>query len=339
LKLPAGKVPQEILQKTVFRFLGAERGDVVLGPAPGEDAAIVKAGRRLLALSCDPVSGAVRRVGWVAAHVACNDVATRGVKPQWLSTVILLPEGSTGRFLTEISRQVDEASSQLGVAVVGGHSETTPGVSHPIVVGFACGIVRGRRYVRTGGAKPGAKLLMSKAAGLEGTAILASDFKKLVAGSLGWKAAWKAQKFYLEISVVREALAAFKAGGVQAMHDPTEGGLAGGLHELAEASRVGFRIWEEQVAFRSETLEVCRLFRINPLALISSGCLLLAVEAEMAEKVLKAIGKVGVDACLIGETLENPSERLIIDKHGRPRKLPKPSQDELWKALAKPPGR
>ncbi|MHC1563784.1 MAG: AIR synthase family protein [Candidatus Hecatellaceae archaeon] len=339
MKLPAGKVPQEILQKTVFKFLGAEREDVILGPALGEDAAIVKAGGKLLALSCDPVSGAVRRVGWIAAHVACNDVATRGVKPQWLSTVILLPEGSTSKLLTEISRQIDEASSQLGVAVVGGHSETAPGISHPIVVGFASGVVRGGKYVRTGGAKPGAKLLMSKAAGLEGTAILASDFERLVAGSLGWKATREAQKFYLEISVVREALAAFRAGGVQAMHDPTEGGLAGGLHELAEASGVGFRIWEEQVAFRSETLEVCRLFSINPLALISSGCLLLAVEEEAAERVLKAVRRVGVEVCLVGETLEDPSRRIIIDRHGRTKKLPKPSQDELWKALARPLGK
>jgi hydrogenase maturation factor len=335
LKLPAGKVPQKILQETVFKFLGARRGDVILGPAVGEDAAIVRAGRNLLALSCDPVSGAVRKVGWVAVHVACNDVATRGVRPRWLSTVILLPEGSTSKLLREISSQIGEASSQLGIAVIGGHSETTPGISNPLVIGFAAGTVEGGKYVSTGGAKPGAKILMSKAVGLEGTAILASDLRSLVAERIGLEATVKAEGFYREISVVEEALAAFKAGGVQAMHDPTEGGLAGGLHELADASRVGFRIWREKVTVRPETLEICKLLQINPLALISSGCLLLAVDTGNAEVVLKAIHRRGIEASIIGEVLEDPSRRLMVNRYGRTRKLSSPSQDELWKALAR----
>ena len=333
MKLPPGKVPQQILQQTVFRFLGAKRADVVLGPALGEDAAIVRAGRRLLALSCDPVSGAVRRVGWVAVHVACNDVATRGVKPLWLSTVILLPEGSASSLLREISSQIGEAAEGLGVAIVGGHSETTPGLRNPLVVGFAAGVVEGGKYVRTGGAKPGDKILMSKAAGLEGTAILASDFKELLAGRLGLEAVERAEGFYREISIVEEALAGFKAGGVSAMHDPTEGGVAGGLHELAEASKTGFRVWEEAIPVRPETLEICRLLRLNPLALISSGCLLLAVKSEKAEEVLKAIQRLGIQASIIGEILQESSRRLLVDRRGRERKLSSPSGDELWKAL------
>ncbi|MHC1586511.1 MAG: AIR synthase family protein [Candidatus Hecatellaceae archaeon] len=333
MKLPTGKVPQKVLIQTVFRFLGAERKDVVLGPAVGEDAAIVKAGRSLLALSCDPISGATRRIGWVSIHVSCNDVATRGVKPLWVSLVILLPENSEDRLLREICRQAGEAASQLGVAIVGGHSEVSPGIDHPLVVGFAAGLARAGKYVSTGGAKPGAKIILTKSVGLEGTAILASDFKQLLAGKLGWETVERAEAFYQRISVVPEALAAFRAGGVQAMHDPTEGGLAGGLHELADASRVGFRVWEEAVTIEPETLEICKLLRVNPLALISSGALLIAAESQAVEAILSKLKRKGVKAEVIGEILPEAEKRLLVDGRGRERKLLRPVQDELWKAL------
>jgi hydrogenase maturation factor len=332
LKLKTGKVDAATLTETVFSFLGAKRADVILGPALGEDAAIVKVGRRLLALSCDPISGALRRVGWVSAHIACNDVATRGVKPRWLLTVILLPEGSKKKDLKEISKQIGEACSKLRVSVIGGHSETTPGITHPLVVGFAAGIVKGGKFVCTRGAKPGAKIILTKAAGIEGTAILASDFKKTLVRFLGRSLVERAEAFYNQISVVQDALIAFKAGGVQAMHDSTEGGIARGVHELAEASKVGFKIWEENIRIMPETAEICKVFNVNPLALIASGALLIVAENGYVEQILRRLKRKGISASIIGETLDE-NRRLLVKRNGKTERLISPEQDELWKAL------
>ncbi|WP_309492176.1 AIR synthase family protein [Candidatus Hecatella orcuttiae] len=337
MKLPLGKTPPKVLKAQVFRYLGLKRGDVVLGPAKGEDAAIVKAGRSLLALSCDPISGAVRKIGWAAAHIACNDVATRGIRPQWLLSCIMLPPGSGEKTLKEISAQIGSAALRLGVAVVGGHSEVTPGLSHPLVVGFSAGLAERGRYAACRNAKAGAKIILTKGVGIEGTAILASDRKSLLVERLGKKTVERAEKFYREISVVQEALTAFETGGVQAMHDPTEGGLAAGLHELADASGTGFRVYEDKIPIRPETREICRVFAVNPLRLVSSGALLIVAEPQRTDDIVESLTREGSEAAVIGKILKDPKVRVMVGKNGLARRLPAPLQDELWKALQSSP--
>lgn len=333
MRLPLGKTPPEVLETYVFRYLGLKRDDVVLGPTKGEDAAIVRAGRNLLALSCDPISGAVRKIGWTAAHIACNDVATRGVRPRWLLSCIMLPQGSGEKILKEISAQISSAALQLKVAVVGGHSEVTPGLSHPLVIGFSAGLVEGGRYAACRNAKAGAKIILTKGIGIEGTAILASDRKNLLAEKLGKKTVERAERLYREISIVREALTAFETGGVQAMHDPTEGGLAAGLHELADASGTGFRIYKNRIPIKPETREICQVFNVNPLRLVSSGTLLIAAEPGRAEDIVESLTREGIAATVIGQVLKDRKVRVLVKKDGSTERLSAPSQDELWKAL------
>ena len=150
-----GKVPTEVLEKIVFKNLGAKRGDVVLSSSIGEDAAIVKAGNQVLAISSDPITGAEEWLGWLAVHVSANDVATRGVQPRWFNSIILLPKNSTTETIEKICTQMDKAANQLDIAIVGGHCEVTPGIDHPIVTGCAIGVAENGKYVTCGGAKIG----------------------------------------------------------------------------------------------------------------------------------------------------------------------------------------
>jgi len=333
MRFPLGKVPPKALVEIVYKYLGAKRADVILGASHGEDAAIIKAGRQLLAVSCDPISGALRRIGHLSVRVATNDVATRGVRPTWFLSCIMLPEGSGGRVLRAICRQMDEAAKKIGVAIVGGHTEVTPGLDHPLIIGFAAGLVGKRGYVSCSGAKPRGKIILTKGAGVEGTAILASDRAAPLRRAFGVRFVEKASRFFETTSVVKDAMTAFNSGFVQAMHDPTEGGVAGGLNELANASGTGFRVYEELIEVAPETVEICRFFRIDTLKLVSSGSLLVVVDRRGSDRVVSQLRRENIDAAVIGEVLPDRAKRIMVSRDGRENDLPLPRADDLWVAL------
>jgi hydrogenase expression/formation protein HypE len=331
-----GKVPNKVLQEIVFRNLGAKRDDVVLSPSIGEDAAIIQAGNELLAVSSDPITGAEEWLGWLAVHVSANDVATRGVQPRWFNSIILLPKNSTAELVEKICTQMDKAASQLNVAIVGGHCEVTPGIEHPIVTGCAIGVAEEGRYVTCGGARIGDSIILTKGTGIEGTAILASDRRAELLQVFDEKFLNKAENFFEKISVVKDALTAFRTGGVSAMHDPTEGGVAGGLHELADAANIGFMVHEEKILVPEETRKICAHFDVDPLQLISSGSLLIVAEESKTEEIISSLSKNGVQASIIGEVTEPELGRNLVTKAGEKTELARPASDHLWTALAKP---
>lgn len=333
MKFHAGKIPNHILREIVFKHLGAEREDVILGPSIGVDGALVEVGDKVLVSSMDPITGAVNRIGWLAVNISANDVATFGVQPTFFSSCILLPESSNTSVVQVICDQIGKAAKKLGMAVIGGHSEITPGIKHPIVVGHSTGITEKGRYVTSRGAKPGNKLILTKIIGIEGTAILASDRREALMPKLGSSALKTAEGFFDKISVVKDAISAFEAGGVTAMHDPTEGGVAGGIHEMADASGVGVRVFEEKMPIAAETLKICEFFKIDPLQLISSGALLIAAKVDSTAKILKRLAANNVEASIIGEVLHSPQDRILVRKDGSVVELVRPDYDHLWVAL------
>ena len=332
--LPPGKIPPEILRRTVFNHLGSSRNDVIITSSEGEDAAIIRVGDKLLALHCDPISGAYSNIGWIAINIATNDIATRGVKPCWVLTCVILPQGSEEKDLSNISKQMDEAAKILGVSIVGGHTEITTGLDRPLVIVSALGVSEGGRYVTTGGAKPGNKIILTKSVGIEGTAILASDRGEILAGRFGEDFVKKARTYSNRLSVLQEALTAFNYGGVLAMHDPTEGGLAGGLNEIANASKTGFRVFEDKIHVTRETLMICHFFHLDPLCLISSGALLIVVDSKKANRIINRLKEEKIEAAIIGDVLEDTAQRTIVRRNRVEDTLSMPSTDELWKALA-----
>ncbi len=335
MRLPPGKIPVDILREVVFKNLGAPRSEVTVGPSAGLDGAVLDVGDKSLIVSMDPITGAVERIGWLAVNVNANDIATFGVEPAFLFSSIMLPEKS-GRELVEIiSTQMNDAAKELGIAIVGGHCESTVGLVNPIVVGCIIGITDKGNYVTAGGAKPKDKLILTKTAGIEGTAILAHDREQELKKALEENILQRAKDFYGKISVVKEALTAFGIGGVHAMHDPTEGGIANGIHEIADASNLGARVFEQAIQISSETTAICHHFRIDPLQLISSGALLISAEPKNAEKIVFTLEKEEIQASIIGEFLENSNQRFLVNKNKAITDLPRPLSDHLWTALGR----
>lgn len=330
-----GKVPTEILREVVFKNLGTKRSDVILGPMVGEDAAVVRVGQETAVIATDPVTGAEKWLGWLAVNVCANDIATCGVEPRWFSSCILLPRDSKKELIGKICRQMNEAASQLNIAIIGGHCEITPGIEHPIVIGCSVGIADNGRYVTSGGAKVGNRIIMTKGAGIEGTAILATDRRKYLHQAFSESFLQKAENFFTKISVVKDALTAFETGGVLAMHDPTEGGIAGGLHELADASNAGLQVHEEKILISQETRKICAHFEIDPLQLISSGSLLIVTEEEKAKEIVARLSHNDIHASIIGNVIKPSLGRKVITKERKQIELVRPPSDHLWVALAK----
>jgi thiamin-phosphate kinase len=328
-----GKIPTEILVKNVLRYKGKRDRSVILGSSVGEDAALISHGNDVLVLTTDPVTGAAADIGWLSVHVNANDVACRGATPKWFLCDILLPERSGVGILDSIMRQVDRAAREVGVAIVGGHTEVTPGLIHPIVVGYMMGVVGRDRFVTSSGARPGNDIIVTKTVGIEGTAVLAADFSGKLQSRIGRRSLAMAKSLRRSISVVKDARVAVKGGGVRAMHDPTEGGLLQGVWEIAEASNVGFMIHEARIPVRFETREVCGVFKLDPLRLMSSGCLLLAVDRQRTGSIVRRLSRRGIPASVIGTVTCREMGRQLVGVDGYTREIGPSERDELYRVI------
>ena len=317
-----GKLSPEDLASFVFERTGAPDDDVLMGPAYGEDTAAVRFGDEVLVVNTDPVSLAVERIGTLGVHVACNDVAASGARPRWLTMAVFLPDESA-EALDQITRQIDEEARDLDVAVVGGHSEYAPDLSRPTLVLTCFGATDD--YRPTGGVEPGDRILLTKGAGVEGTAILATDFRADLEADLAADVFDRAEAFFGEISVVpdAEALGPF----ARAMHDPTEGGVTDGLLEMAVASDCDLEIDRDAVPIREETARLCAAAGVDPLRIFGSGGLLAAVPSEDCDDALAALDEAGISAAAIGTAREASGDAaLVIDGERRTE----PVRDDLY---------
>jgi hydrogenase maturation factor len=335
MKLQPGKIPVDILKEIVFKNLGAPRSEVILGPAAGIDGAVIDMGSKDAIVSMDPITGAVEHIGMEAININANDIATFGVEPAFFFSCIMLPVGADSKIIDTISAQMHKAAKELGIAIVGGHCEITPTITNPIVVGCMMGITEKGKYVTAAGAKAGDKIILTKTAGIEGTAILATDREEQLRKVFNQTLIDGAKQFYNHISVVKDALTVYRTGGVHAMHDPTEGGILNGIHELADAADLGVRILKEKINIEPETTKLCRYYEIDPLQLMSSGALLIAADPDMAQKIINNLAAEHIYADVIGEFTPNPNKRLLVHADESAEILQRPMSDHLWIALAK----
>lgn len=333
LGFPTGKVPVEWLRSIVFNRLGAPSSRVIKGPGVGEDAAILDMGDRVLAVAADPITGAVENIGRLMVHINANDIASCGVRPRWLLCIIMLPEGSGPSLLEKIMGDIHSACCEVGVSLIGGHTETVPGLDRPILSGFMMGEAERDGYVTTSGALPGDLLIMTKSAGIEGTAVLARDLSWLLRGLVGDEILGRAEGMLSLISVVPEALRVMEAGGVHALHDPTEGGVLNGIWELAEASGMGVEIREASIPVAPETRAICEALSIDPLKLLGSGALLISADPRRAGGIISAVEGLGVKASVIGEVKERDEDRIMVKRGGERVRVEAVEQDHLYMVL------
>lgn len=317
------------MAKYLFGMTGHRSERVVVAPSLGLDFGVVDLGESAgspsyLIVSSDPVTGVSQRAGWYAVNVSANDVATSGNRPQFMQSVILLPEMAAAEDVKEIASEMHETARSLGIAIVGGHTELTPGLRRPIVATTAFSVAYS--YVTAAGAHEGDTLMMTKTAGVEGTAILGTDPR--FAGRLGKGAKAGAKRLFKELSVVAEAAAAYSTGAVHAMHDCTEGGVLGAIFEMAAASGKGLEVGEAEIPVARETRRVCDVLGVDPLKLISSGTLLLAVERGREGEVSAQLRRSGSGATTIGRF---GGGKVVLETKGRRVEVSGPPEDEIWR--------
>jgi hydrogenase expression/formation protein HypE len=331
--LLTGKLPPRLLER-LLRWRGAPDRRVLVGPGCGVDAAVVAVGHHRLILKSDPVTFTARRVGWYAVQVNANDVAVMGGRPAWFQPTILVPPGTPASIIMGIARDIDAACRALGVAVTGGHTEVTDAVTRPVVAGDMQGLLLASRIITAGGARAGDRLLLTKAAGIEGTTVLAHERAEALARVLppALLGAARRLRYRPGISVVPEALVAARHGA-SAMHDPTEGGVRAGLHEIAFASRVRIDVDLDRIAVLPPTARICRHYAIDPLGLIGSGALLVAAPAARVSSLLRAWARRGIAGRVIGSIASGRGVRAV--RHGHRVPFPWLVRDEIISALGR----
>lgn len=321
-----GKVPENVLKRSVFKQLHTKRPEVVLGAGVGEDCAAVKLeADETLVLSTDPITGTAKDIGTLAIQITVNDLASAGAEPVGVLLTILLPEKIREIKLREMMEQIEEACAKAGVQVMGGHTEVTAVVNQPVVTVCGVGKVKDGKIISTAGARPGMDILVTKWIGIEGTSILAKEHEEELLGRFSAPFIQKAKDLDVYLSVLSEAAVAVRSG-VSAMHDVTEGGIFGALWEMAEASGVGLEIDIKKIPIRQETVEICEFFGINPYQLISSGCMLMA--ASDGNLLVRELEKAGIPAAIIGKATAGNDR--VLQNGDEQRFLEPPKTDELY---------
>ena len=264
-------------------------------------------------------------------NVNANDLAVMGATPRWLLATMLLPEGIRESQVADMFRQLTDACAELDIALVGGHTEITYGLDRPIAVGAMLGEVDKDKAVLSSGVRPGDSLILTKGVAVEGTSILAREAAdQLARRGVEPEILTKAAGFLFDpgISVLKDARIAAASGQVHAMHDPTEGGLSGGLYELAAASDVGFDIYADAIPILPECRRICDALALNPLGLIASGSLLAAVAPDSAQAIVAALSRADIGASVIGVANENAGEITLRSESGI-SEFPRFPRDEL----------
>lgn len=333
LRFKTGKVPSDVLRRLVFNRLGVPSDRILSGPGVGEDAAVIEMGDRVLVVKGDPITGAEGKIGWLSVHVNANDIVSTGARPLWFVCIALLPEGADESILEGIMDDIHAACIEVGASLVGGHTETTPGLDRPILAGFMMGEADRNGYITTGGARPDDLIILTKGAGIEGTAVIANDLRDHLRGKVDDDVVERGADMIKWISVVPEAMKAVGAGSPSSLHDPTEGGLMNGLWEMAEAAGVGLKVNRASIPVPDETKLICGALGVDPLRLLGSGALLITAQPDEADNILKALKEEGIKASVIGEVKPLAEGRSLVDEAGNYSTIEAVEQDEIYRIL------
>ena len=330
-----GKLPLPLLRQALGRVPRRDPA-VLVGAEPGEDAAVIDlGGPEFLVAAADPITFAAADIGTYLLAVNGNDLAVTGAEPRWLLATVLVPAGTAAGEVQALLADVTSACTAANVALVGGHTEITDSVTSPVVAGTLLGTVARDSLVRTSGARPGDALLLVGEIAIEGTAILAGDHAAMLRRAGVSEADLQAGAARLQtpgISVRPAAAALQAAAEVHAMHDPTEGGLAAALHELAQAAGVGLMVDRDAVPVLPECRRICRALGLDPYALLASGALLVSLPATQPPAAVAALRKAGVAAAVIGQvTAASEGCRWTIGGNVVP--IPAVERDELARFL------
>lgn len=319
-----GKLTNEVLNEVIISKIKKSNKDVIVGPEIGEDCSMIDFGNEVCILTTDPVTAAQENIGHIGVHICCNDIASAGVKPVGVMVTILAPISSNIEDIGQVMGEVNDACAELGIDVLGGHTEITSAVNRMVLSITAIGKGKKDQVVTTGGAKINDDIIVTGYAGLEGTGILSRSYNDYLITKLPSEIIDVGKNMLKSISVVDVGLLAGQFG-VNAMHDATEGGVLGAIWEVAVASNKGMYIYEESIPIKEETIKICDALKINPYRLISSGCMI--ITCSNGEELCDQLNKNGISANIVGKITK---DNKIISAGGIDVVVDPPESDEIY---------
>ena len=334
-ELKVGKLDSDLLKNAVIDRISLKRPEVLVRAGVGEDCAVIDFGEYECVLSTDPITAAVGDIGRLAIHISCNDIASNGVEPVGILLAVMLPEGSTEDDVKTIMGQAADAAAACNVEIIGGHTEVTPAVNKPVIVSTAIGRGLRGRSASAKNIKVGDAVIMTKTAGLEGTGIIAGDFKEQLKEILTDEELAEAKALLGNVSVVRDGTVAGSVG-THGMHDVTEGGILGAIWEMCRIAGVGAEIHEAAVAVKDVTRKICAHYGIDYMRLISSGSMIIMAGQEKKNEIIKKLAAVGVEAAEIGVITPPESGLVLVKGSGADESrvpIDPPGPDELYKVV------
>ena len=330
-----GKLPNDLLEEKVFKYIKHTREEILTGASVGEDNALVDFGEEVAVLSTDPITGAVKDIGRLAIEISVNDVSTSGGEALGVLMTILAPRGTSYEDIELIMKDAGETAERLDVEIMGGHTEITDAVNKVVISTTVIGKIKKKDILKIEEIKKGDKVLITKSIGIEGTSILLNDYENFFKGKMEDKMIEEGKRYGEKISVKEEG----RLGGllhVNYMHDITEGGLLGAVWEAHRAIKMGIEIYEKQIPITPITKEMSKLIDINPLRLISSGSMFIIGKGSTIEKLSYELKEKGISSSIIGEVVE---EGVYIERNERLEEIAPPKADELYAAIERLKGR
>lgn len=310
-----GKLDPDFLEKLIQSHTSTDNR-VIVGSKIGEDATVIDMGEKVLIAKTDPITFVTDQIGFYAVQVNANDIACMGGDPKWFLATLLLPEHISENEINSIFAQISATCQKEGIAFCGGHTEITIGLNRPIVIGQMLGEAEKAKVVLKSNARENDHIVLAKQIPIEGTAIIAREKESELKKHYPEDYIHRCQNYLFDpgIGVRQAAKIAMNTAKVHAMHDPTEGGLATALHELAHAAGLGVLIEYSRIPFSREGKELCEHFGLNPLGVIASGSLIVVVPAEDVHSLLAAYTNAGIIAGDIGIlTHKNHGKKLRIE--------------------------
>ena len=333
-ELKIGKLDSDVLQRIVIDKIRYRRPEVKTRAGIGEDCAVIDYGEYECVVSTDPITADVKNIGRLAIHISCNDVASNGIEPLGITLAVMLPVGTTESDVQTIMTQAGTAAEEAGVEIIGGHTEVTPAVNQPVIVSTAFGRGIAGESASARNMRPGDMIMMTKSAGLEGTGIIATEKAEELTGVLTPQELRRAQGMIRDVSVVKDGITAGRIG-TSGMHDVTEGGILGAVWEMCHISGLGAEVELEAIHVDPVTEKIAAHYGLNPLRLISSGCMLIVAPPSKAYKIVTEYHKIDVNikSAIIGKICGAEHGITQIDPQGQESEIAPPYADELYKVI------
>ena len=331
--LKTGKLDSRLLERIVFDNIKLRRDEVITRPGIGEDCAVIDYGDYECVMSTDPITAAIDEIGRLSVHISCNDIASNGVEPVGIMLAVLLPEGTTEEQIDAMMKQAGQASEELNVEIIGGHTEITPVVKQPVIISTAVGRGPKNGSQSAEDMKPGDYIMITKMAGMEGSGVIASDMGDELRTFLTQDEIDEAKAMLDSVSVVPEGVIAGKIG-THGMHDVTEGGILGAVWEMCDISGLGAEVWADDIPVADVTNRICEHFGVDVLRLISSGAMVIAVPEDKKDEMKNAMDEAGIQATYIGRVRE-AEHGVRMTLNGQECEVDPPYSDEIYRVVAK----